>query len=502
MRKSETSDLWWKSAVVYCLDIEKFFDANDHGVGDMLGLAQRIDYYGVDPRLGTHGDLVELIRTAKDRGMRVIADLVVNQTSHKHPWFKSARSSKESPYRDFYVWRDEPPTGTSDDVVFPDEETSLWAFEEKTGQYYLHNFYTEQPDLNIANPKVQEQIAKIIGFWLQVGLDGFRVDAVPFFIEDRGLPQQWSELYGDPHEYLRELKAFMGRRRGDAIFLGEVNVHYKDQVEFFGGAEGDELTMMIDFELMQRMYLALARQDAAPMVQTLRRRPTLARHSQFANFVRNHDELTLDKLTENQRQEVFAAFGPKKEMQLFDRGLRRRLPPMLDGDPRRIRMVYSLLFALPGTPVLFYGEEIGMGENPQIEGRMAVRSPMQWTAGKNGGFSTAAPSRLAAPVTEGAYSPEFVNAEQQRADPDSLLAFISALARRYRECPEVGMGEFEVLDHEVPVTLQDVQEGTKVLDLHDGSHRTVGAGGRLTVSLDRYGHHWLRLLLPGDRRLH
>ncbi|MCT2089652.1 alpha-amylase family protein [Micrococcus terreus] len=564
MLKTETSDLWWKSAVVYCLDIEKFFDADDDGVGDMVGLAQRIDYlaelgvtclwlmpfyptddrddgydiidyYGVDSRLGTHGDLVELIRTAKDRGMRVIADLVVNHTSHKHPWFKAARSSKESPYRDFYVWRDEPPTDTSDDVVFPDQEDSLWAYEEKTGQYYLHNFYTEQPDLNIAHPKVQEQIAKIIGFWLQVGLDGFRVDAVPFFIEDRGLPKRWSELYGDPHEYLRELKAFMGRRRGDAIFLGEVNVHYKDQVDFFGGAEGDELTMMFDFELMQRMYLALARQDATPMVQTLRRRPTLARHSQFANFVRNHDELTLDKLTEKQRQEVFEAFGPEEDMQLFDRGLRRRLPPMLDGDPRRIRMVYSLLFALPGTPVLFYGEEIGMGENIQIEGRMAVRSPMQWTAGTNGGFSTAAPSRLAAPVTEGAYSPEFVNAEQQRSDPDSLLAFISTLARRYRECPEVGMGEFEVLDHEVPavlahrctwaqfgggtassvlvhnlapeateitVTLQDVEEGTEVRDLHDGSHRTVEAGGRLTVSLDGYGHHWLRLLLPGDRRLH
>ena len=564
MLKTETSDLWWKSAVVYCLDIEKFFDADDDGVGDMVGLAQRIDYlaelgvtclwlmpfyptddrddgydiidyYGVDPRLGTHGDLVELIRTAKDRGMRVIADLVVNHTSHKHPWFKAARSSKESPYRDFYVWRDEPPTDTSDDVVFPDQEDSLWAYEEKTGQYYLHNFYTEQPDLNIAHPKVQEQIAKIIGFWLQVGLDGFRVDAVPFFIEDRGLPKRWSELYGDPHEYLRELKAFMGRRRGDAIFLGEVNVTYRDQVDFFGGAEGDELTMMFDFELMQRMYLALARQDATPMVQTLRRRPTLARHSQFANFVRNHDELTLDKLTEKQRQEVFEAFGPEEDMQLFDRGLRRRLPPMLDGDPRRIRMVYSLLFALPGTPVLFYGEEIGMGENLEIEGRMAVRSPMQWTAGTNGGFSTAAPSRLAAPVTQGAYSPEFVNAEQQRSDPDSLLAFISTLARRYRECPEVGMGEFEVLEHEVPavlahrctwdqfgggtassvlvhnlapeateitVTLQDVEEGTEVLDLHDGSHRTVEAGGRLTVSLDGYGHHWLRLLLPGDRRLH
>ncbi|MBM7501465.1 trehalose synthase [Brachybacterium muris] len=564
MLKTETADNWWKTAVVYCLDIEKYFDANDDGTGDIDGLCQRIDYlaelgvtclwlmpfmptegrddgyditdyYGVDPRLGDHGDIVELIRTAKDRGMRVIMDLVVNHTSHKHPWFVKARSSKSSPYRDYYVWRDQPPEDTSEDVVFPDAENSLWTLDERTGQYYLHNFYSEQPDLNIANPAVQEEIAKIVGFWMQLGMDGFRVDAVPFFIQERGIPQEWTDVYSDPHDYLRELTSFMKRRRGDAMLLGEVNLEYPDQMEFFGGENGDELSMMFDFELMQRMYLSLARQDATEMARTLKRRPQLASNNQFANFVRNHDELTLDKLSDQERQEVFDAFGPEEDMQLYDRGLRRRLPPMVDGDPRVMRMVYSLLFALPGTPVLFYGEEIGMGENLEIPGRLAVRSPMQWTRGKNGGFSTVAPSRLVAPLTGGGYGPEHVNAEDQRSDPDSLLSFVSLLARRYRECPEVGMGDAEVLDHEAPsvlahrctwspfgggnassvlvhnlspeatsitVTLEDVEEGTEVLDLFSSDRYEVTKGGKLALEVGAYGHHWLRILLPGDRRLH
>ena len=563
MLKTETSDQWWKSAVVYCLDIEKFFDGNDDGVGDIDGLSQRldylaelgvtclwlmplnptkgrddgydiIDYYGVDPRLGDHGDLVELLRTAKDRGMRVIMDLVVNHTSHQHPWFTAARSSRDSPYRDYYVWRDEPPEDTSDQVVFPDAEDSLWTYDEKAGQYFLHNFYSEQPDLNITNPAVQQEVAKIIGFWLQLGLDGFRVDAVPYFIESRGIAPDASADYSDPHEYLRSLSAFIGRRRGDAILLGEVNLPYEEQMAFFGGDDADELTMMFDFELMQRMYLSLARQDATEMARTLNRRPSLKPTRQFATFVRNHDELTLDKLSEDERQEVFDAFGPEEEMQLYGRGLRRRLPPMLDGDPRRLTMVYSLLFALPGTPVLFYGEEIGMGENLDIPGRLSVRSPMQWTAGKNGGFSVAKPSALVAPVTVGSYGAEHVNAEDQRYDPDSLLSFVGQLARRYRECPEVGMGDYEVLASDAPavlvhrctwnpfgggtsssvlvhnlapaatmltVHLAEVEDGTEVLDLFSGERHTVGREGRLTLDVGGYGHHWLRLLLPGDRRL-
>ncbi|MET0728713.1 MAG: alpha-amylase family glycosyl hydrolase, partial [Acidimicrobiales bacterium] len=370
MKLTDTSDLWWKTAVVYCLDVETFLDWNGDGIGDLAGLVQRIDYlaelgvtclwlmpiyptpdrddgydvidfYGVDPRLGNHGDLVELIRTAQDRGIRVIVDLVVNHTSDKHPWFKSARSSPSSPYRDWYVWSDDPPPTKPKDVVFPDQETSVWTYDEKAGSHYLHRFYRHQPDLNVANPRVRDEVAKVVGFWLELGVSGFRVDAVPFFIEHLGISGGVDDELSDPHRVLRELRSFLTRRRGESILLGEVNLPHEGQLEFFGGDRGDELTMLFDFIGMQKLYLSLAREDAGPLAQALLDRPAIPRECQWATFVRNHDELTLDKLSDDERQEVFDAFGPEPEMQIYGRGLRRRLPPMLDGDPRRIRMVYS-----------------------------------------------------------------------------------------------------------------------------------------------------------------
>jgi trehalose synthase len=556
VRITNTSDLCWKTAVVYCLDVETFLDWDGDGTGDFTGLAQRLDYlaelgvtclwlmpfyptpdrddgyditdfYGVDGRLGTHGDLVEVIRTAEDRGMRVIADLVVNHTSDKHPWFRSARSSRDSPYRDFYVWRDEPPEHDVDSV-FPDQEDSVWTFDERAGQYYLHRFYRHQPDLNVANPAVRDEIAKVMGFWLQLGLSRFRVDAVPFFLETLGI-DGGAEALPEPHDYLRSLRELLGRRAGDAVLLGEVNLPHDQQREFFGGAAGDELTMQFDFIGMQKLYLSMARQDAGPLAEALLARPQVSPDCQWATFVRNHDELTLDKLSDDERQEVFAAFGPEPEMQVYGRGLTRRLPPMLDGDPRRLRMAYSLLFSLPGTPVLFYGEEIGMGENLAADGRLAVRTPMQWTAGKNGGFSTARPSRLPGPVVEGGFSPEHVNVEAQRRDPDSLLAFITLLVRRYRECPELGWGDFEVLDQPhpavlahrctwdeaslvalhnlgpepltVPVELAGEQDGALLTDLLCDGDTPLDAKGRAELPRGGYGFRWLRLVREGDRRL-
>ena len=556
MRITDTGDLWWKNAVVYCLDVETFMDWNGDGIGDFPGLTQRLDhladlgvtclwlmpfyptaekddgyditdFYGVDPRLGTHGDVVEMIRTARDRGIRVIADLVVNHTSDKHPWFKAARSSKDNPYRDFYVWRSDPPPPTQHEVVFPDQEDSIWELDEKTGEYFLHRFYKHQPDLNVSNPKVRDEIAKVMGFWLEVGLSGFRVDAVPFLLE--GAEVEPGAEDGDPHAYLRSLRSFLGRRSGDAILLGEVNLPHGEQVKYFGGSDGDELTMMFDFVGMQSLYLAMARTDAAPLEKALQDRPPIPRDAQWATFVRNHDELTLDKLTEGERQEVFAAFGPDEDMQVFGRGLRRRLPPMLDGDPRRIRMAYSLLFSLPGTPVLFYGEEIGMGENLDLDGRMAVRTPMQWTSGKNGGFSTAARRRLPGGVVEGGFAPEHVNVADQRHDPDSLLAFVQQLVRRYRESPELGWSQVEVLDQPhaavfahratwddgslvalhnlgpepltVPLLLPDLDTEVELVDLLGQGAVTCDERGAVEVALDGYGYRWLRVVAPGARRL-
>jgi trehalose synthase len=552
MSAGRTSDVWWKNAIIYCLDIETFLDSNGDGIGDIDGLTSRIDYLAgigvtclwlmpfhpspnrddgydiidycnVDPSLGSLGDFVVMMRTAKDRGMRVIIDLVVNHTSDRHPWFRAARSSVNSPFRDFYVWRDEAPEPPDADLVFPDAEDNIWTYDDKTEQWYLHHFYSHQPDLNIKNPRVREEIARVAGFWFELGVDGFRVDAVPYLLEKD--ERQGVDL--DPHDFVRELRTFMSRRQGHALLLGEVNLPPKPLRAWFGDHHGDQIQMLFNFPMMQAMYLALARGDARPMAKMLRRMPDVPSDAAWANFVRNHDELTLDQLSDNERQEVFDAFGPEPEMQLFGRGLRRRLPSMLDGDEDRIRLVYSLLFSLPGTPVLFYGEEIGMGENLDVEGRLSVRTPMQWTSARNAGFSEARPSRLCRPVTEGRFGPMAVNAADQRSEPGSLLNWMERVMRRRRETPAFGWGSYELLETgtrpvlahrcdwegdtvlavhnlgvepvEVKVALGEVADGMQAVDLLEdrGEVLAVETGG-LPLELQGYGYRWFRLLEQGS----
>jgi trehalose synthase len=547
---ARTSDLWWKNAVIYCLDVETFLDWDGDGIGDIRGLTERIDYlagiginciwlmpfqpspnrddgyditdfYGVDARLGTLGDFVTLIRTAKDRGMRIIVDLVVNHTSDQHPWFRDARTSPDSRFRDFYVWRDRPTRTPKASIVFPDAEDSIWAWDDKAEQWYLHHFYSHQPDLNIGNRLVRDEIAKIAGFWLELGIDGFRVDAVPFLIDT----SQIDDINLDPHQILKHLRSFISRRRGDGMLLGEVNLEPEQLIDFFGGDDADEVQLLFNFPLMQAIWLSLARQDAEPIARALNETIAMSEDCQYANFVRNHDELTLDKLSEEERQEVFEAFGPDADMQLFGRGLRRRLPSMLDGDQQRIRMAYSLLFALPGTPVLFYGEEIGMGENLAIDGRMSVRSPMQWTDEQNGGFSKARPSRLRRRVTEGRFGPLAVNVATQRRDPDSLLSWMERLIRRRKETPELGWGHWTVLETnvtsvlshrcdwegrsvlavhnlgdqpcEVRVQLGDVPEDGRLDDLLD-ERGAIGEieNSALDLKMESYGFRWFRITTP------
>jgi trehalose synthase len=558
MRVTDTADLWWKNAVIYCLDVQTFFDANGDGIGDFAGLSQRVDYlrdlgvtviwlmpffptadiddgyditdyYAVDARLGSLGEFVEFVRTATDRGMRVIADLVVNHTSAQHPWFQSARSSPDSPYRDWYVWRDEPGPEKPGDVVFPDQESSIWTLDRKAGQYYLHRFYKSQPDLNVANPHVRDEIAKVMGFWMELGLSGFRVDAVPFLIDTAGIIGGVEDLT-DPHGYLRDLRAFLTRRRGDAILLGEVNLSHEESRAFFGDEDGDELSMLFDFVTMQATYLSLVRGDAGPLRTALKGRPATPPDSQWAVFARNHDELTLDKLSGAEKQEIFAALGPEEDMQLYGRGLRRRLPTMLDGDQRRIRLAYSLVFGLPGTPTLFYGEEIGMGENLELPGRMSVRTPMQWQPGPSGGFSTVDPKRLSRPFPDGDFGPDSVNVRDQRHDPDSLMSWMRGRLERYRECPELSWGTSTVLEHEissvlaqrsdweagtmvlchnladvnvtVPLTLTGVEPGARLVNLFDLDEvLKVAEGGAVEVALEGYGARWFRLLRDDEPTL-
>jgi len=369
---------------------------------------------------------------------------------------------------------------------------------------------------------VRDEIAKIAGFWLELGVDGFRVDAVPFLLEGGAIP---GDVDLDPHDFLEDFRSFIGRRKGDVLLLGEVNLPAKPLRDFFGD-QGDELQLLFNFPVMETMYLSLARQDAGPLAKAIEATEQLE-DCQFANFVRNHDELILDQLSEKERQEVFDAFGPDPDMQLFGRGLRRRLPTMLDGDQQRIRMVYSLMFSLPGTPVLFYGEEIGMGENLEIDGRVAVRSPMQWTDEPNAGFSRAKPSRLIRPVTEGTFGPMAVNVAAQRRDPDSLLNWMERLIRRRRETPEIGWGTWRVLETRLPAVLAhrcdwegrtfvavhnlseepclarvrlgaDIPEDPRVHDLLDTSAAATHSleTNELEVKLGGFGYRWFRIQGP------
>jgi trehalose synthase len=493
-------DLWWKNTVIYCLDVELFADGDGDGCGDFPGLTGKVDYlaglgvtcvwlmpfyptpnkdngydisdfYGVDPRLGSLGDLVEFLRAARERGIRVIADLVVNHTSDQHPWFQSARADEHSPFRDFYVWADEQPEGPQG-VVFPDAEDSNWDYDEVAGKWFLHRFYSHMPDLNIANPRVRDEINKIVGYWLELGMSGFRVDAAPFVIELAGTEAERGQ---DPHDFLVNLRAFLNRRRGDAILLAEANLPPEDQRRFFGDEGGDEMHMLFNFVPNQHVFLALVRQDPAPITKALRELPPVPETNQWANFIKNHDELTLDKLTDAEREEVFAALAPDPAMRSFGRGIRRRVPPMLDGDRDRIELLYSLLFTLPGSPVLLYGEEIGLGDDQRVSGRGAVRVAMQWAPGPKAGFTTGEP---AVPlVTEGPFGPDRVNVATQRRDPRSLLNWMERAIRTRKELPELGWGAWRVLDTDQPSVLAHRcdWQGQGVLVLHNFGPERVKA---------------------------
>ena len=495
------TDLWYENAIIYCLDVQTFMDSNGDGVGDFPGLTRRLDYlaglgvtclwlmpffpspgrddgydvcdyYQVDPRYGSLGDFVDFVWEARERGLRVIIDLVVNHTSDQHPWFQEARKGKSSPFHDYYVWRDDDPGDTSDEVVFPGEQEGIWSWDEQAGAYYLHHFYSHQPDLNILNEGVRSEIRKIMGFWLELGVSGFRIDAAPFLIGMTGVdgrPQP-----DDPHLYLRQMRDFIQLRRGDAIFLGEVDVGLSTIADYFGG--GNQLHLLFNFIVNRYLFLALAHETADPLALGLLELPSIPDSGQWVNFLRHHDELNLSRLTDAQREEIFAEFAPKKNMQIYNRGLRRRLAPMLQGDRLRIELANSLLFGLPGTPVIYYGDEIGMGENLAVEGRLAVRTPMQWTPEKNGGFSSAAAKDLVRPmVTRGEFSFKEQNVATQRADRGSLLNWTAALIRVRKECPEIGWGGQTMVTVSDPrvIALRYDYDGGTVLVAHNLSAKRI-----------------------------
>src|SRR5689334_19967139 len=381
------NDLWYKNAVIYCLSVATYMDSNGDGIGDFQGVMRRLDYlqglgvtaiwlmpfqtspgrddgydisdyYGVNPAYGTLGDFVEFTHGARQRGIRVIIDLVVNHTSDQHKWFQEARRDPKSRYRDWYVWSEKKPSNANEGLVFPGVQKSTWSYDQEARLWYFHRFYRFQPDLNTSNPHVQAEILKIMGFWIQLGVSGFRMDAVPFVISTKG-PRVRKPV--EQYDMLRSIREFLQWRQGDAIILAEANVLPETDMDYFGRA-GDRMHMMFNFQVNQNLFYALAASDVRPLIKALKATKPRPATAQWGLFLRNHDELDLGRLTPEQREAVFAAFGPDKCMQLYDRGIRRRLAPMLGGDRRRLELAYSLMYTMPGTAVLRYGDELGMGD--------------------------------------------------------------------------------------------------------------------------------------------
>ena len=469
---------WYKNAVLYCLDVETFQDSNDDGIGDFRGLASRLDYlsglgvtclwlmpfyptpnrdngydvieyFAVDPRLGNLGDFIDFMHAADDRGIRVIIDLVVNHTSIDHPWFREARSSPDSPYRDYYVWKETKPADADENIVFPGYQTTTWTYDEQAEAYYFHRFYKHQAELNIGNPAVRDEIRKVMAFWLKLGVSGFRVDAAPKLIELTAIEGADVE---EPYEYLVEFRDYLTWYRGDAVLLAEANVGMEEVPKYFG--KGEKLQMMFNFVLNQHVMLALARGEATPIREGLYRPPEIPNQCQWANFLRNHDELAVNQLSDRQQQELFDAFGPDEEMQIYDRGIRRRLPPMLGGNLNQLKLTHSLLFTLPGTPVIRYGEEIGMGEDLSLDQRDSIRTPMQWSDEEGGGFSRVARDQEIRPtLDEGPFGYKSVNVAEQQRDAKSLLNATKHMIRVRKENLAFGWGQWQLLETDNPYVL-------------------------------------------------
>jgi len=534
-------DLWYKNAVIYCLDVEKYLDSNNDGIGDFAGLTRRLDYlaglgitcvwlqpfypspfkdngydvadyYGVHPKHGTLGELVDFMNHAEQLGMRVLVDLVVNHTSNKHAWFEQARRDPDSEFRDWYVWSKKRPKDAEKGIVFPGVQKTTWTRDPIAKQYYFHRFYDHQPDLDTSHPDVRREIMRIMGFWLQLGASGFRVDAVPFLISKKGADVTPHKDY----DLLHDMRDFLQWRRRDAILLAEANVVPDESLYYFGD-EGDRLQMMLNFPVNQRLFYALATADVKPLVKALEDTYRRPRAAQWVNFLRSHDELDLGRLTDAQRQKVFDAFGPEPEHQLYDRGIRRRLAPMLDNDRRKLELAFSLLFTLPGTPMIQYGDEIGIGDDLSQPERECARTPMQWSADRHGGFTGG--KRPCMPVvSDPVYGYQRINVESQRRDPHSLLNWMERKIRMRKECPEISWGDWKVLKadpgvlvmryewdnhallvlhnfnaHPAVVKLDTKTAGDRTLvDLLATNDSRADEKGRHVVELDAYGYRWLR----------
>lgn len=464
--------LWYKDAVFYEINVRGFFDSNADGIGDLPGLTDKLDYLrwlgvnclwllpifpsplrdgGYDisdykdilPAYGTLTDFKTLLAEAHLRGIRVITDLVLNHTSDEHPWFQSARSSPDSPHRDWYVWSDTDHKYTGTRIIFTDTERSNWTWDEHAGAFYWHRFFSHQPDLNYDNPAVRQAMLDVVKFWLDLGVDGFRLDAVPYLYEREG---SICENLPETHAFLKKLRAFVDANYKGRLLLAEANQWPVEVIDYFG--DGDECQMCYHFPVMPRLYIAMHQEDRTPVVEILRRTPAIPATAQWGLFLRNHDELTLEMVTEEERAYLYQEYAPKPRMKL-NVGIRRRLAPLMDNGRRRLELMHALLFSLPGSPFLYYGDEIGMGDNIYLSDRDGVRTPMQWSADRNAGFSRAEFAQLYfPPIMDPVYGFQSVNVEAQQRTTTSLLQWVRGMIALRQRHTVFGRGEIEFLEPE------------------------------------------------------
>ena len=480
---------WYKRAVFYEVLVRGYHDSNNDGTGDIRGLISRLDYLqwlGIDclwllpiyasplrdggydiadftsilPDFGTIGDFVELVEAAHERGIRVIADLVMNHTSEDHPWFQASRNDPGGPYGDFYVWADTDEGYRDARVIFVDTEHSNWTYDQARGQYYWHRFFAHQPDLNYDNPLVQDSMIEVLRFWLDLGIDGFRLDAVPYLYEREGTN---CENLKETHEYLRRIRAEIDRLYPDRVLLAEANQWPADVVEYFGdpAVGGDECHMAFHFPLMPRIFMAVRREQRYPISEILAQTPPIPARCQWGIFLRNHDELTLEMVADDERDYMYAEYAKDPRMKA-NIGIRRRLAPLLDNNRDQLQLFTALLLSLPGSPVLYYGDEIGMGDNIWLGDRDGVRTPMQWTPDRNAGFSGCDPARLYLPLLmDPNYGFQALNVEAQQKNSGSLLHWTKRMIEIRKRHPVFGLGRYEELGSSNPSVLAFVREYTE-----------------------------------------
>ncbi|MCO5217788.1 MAG: maltose alpha-D-glucosyltransferase [Thermomicrobiales bacterium] len=467
-------DMWFKDAVIYQVMVKSFFDSSNDGFGDFVGLTEKLDYIrdlGIDciwltpiypsplrddgydisdftsifPDYGTVNDFQAFTDAAHERGIRVIADLVMNHTSDQHAWFQEARSDPNSPKRDYYVWTDNPEQYDGVRIIFTDTETSNWTYDPVAGQHFWHRFFGHQPDLNYDNPAVHEEMFNVTRFWMNLGLDGFRCDAVPYLYEREGTI---CENLPETHQFLRDLRKMVDTEYPGAILLAEANQWPADVVEYFGTDEEPEFQMAFHFPLMPRMYMAVRQETRTPIVEIMANTPDISDKNQWAIFLRNHDELTLEMVTDEERDYMYSEYAKDPRMRI-NVGIRRRLAPLLDKGRRQTELLNSLLLSMPGSPVIYYGDEIGMGDNIYLGDRNGVRTPMQWNSDRNAGFSKADPAKLVFPViSDPVYGYEAVNVEAQERVPTSLLNWMKRMIAVRRRHKAFGRGTLRFLHPE------------------------------------------------------